>query len=203
MQGLAEQLYADFLKRLAAATASTVVSLSPTSRRPPAMPKVESGQAGQALRQESHSTIPREYIFATPRDLPLAFMHIDTQSGQRGRLSTRTTTKAFAEARRATLEAHWSSMPTVIVDFAQLESSGNSRFATSAEASATPEGGVSAAGTMLDRHDRARTPRSASVHADARFSRLNHALLRRGRVRRRQVGRFLRQRRPGQQPDRH
>jgi hypothetical protein len=78
------------------------------------------------------------------------------------------TTKAFAE-----LGVNTDALvlvPTVIVDFAQLESSGNSRFATSAEASATPKVGLGA--TMLVGMI-GQDFKIGFGASDARFSRLN------------------------------
>ncbi len=165
MQGLTEQLYADFLKRLAAA-GKTVVGLDEI-RKAPGYAKVEFAKADKPYVKSPFDD-PREYIFATPKDLPLAFMHFDTQLGNAGAFD-QNPTKAFAE-----LGVNTDALvlvPTVIVDFAQLESSGNSRFATSAEADAIPKVGLGA-GTMIVGMI-GQDFKIGFGASDARFSRLN------------------------------
>lgn len=164
MQGLAEQLHADFLKRLAA-NGKQVLSLA-DMKKSSGYPKIEPVKLDKPYVKSPFDDT-REFIFATPRELPLAFMHIDTHLGSAGPFD-QNTTKAFAEL-GATLDA-LVLIPTVIVDFAQLESSGNSRFATSAEASATPKVGISAATMLIGM-----IGKDAKIffHGDARFSRLN------------------------------
>jgi len=163
MQGLTEQLYADFLKRLAAG-GKQVVSID-EMRKSSGFPKIEPVKLDKPYVKSPFDD-PREFIFATPKELPLAFMHIDTHLGNAGAFD-QNTTKAFAEL-GATLNA-LVLIPTVIVDFAQLESSGNSRFATSAEANATPRIGISAATTLIGM-----IGKDAKIffHGDARFARL-------------------------------
>ena len=164
MQGLADQLYADFLKRLAAG-GKQVVSVD-AMRKSSGYPKIEPLKLDKPYVKSPFDD-PREFVFATPKDLPLAFMHIDTHLGNAGAFD-QNTTKAFAEL-GATLDA-LVLVPTVIVDFAQLESSGNSRFATSAEVSATPRVGISAASMLIGM-----VGKDAKIffHGDARFARLN------------------------------
>lgn len=163
MQGLTEQLYADFLKRLAAG-GKQVVSVD-EMRKSSGYPKIEPVKLDKPYVKSPFDDA-REFIFATPRELPLAFMHIDTHLGNAGAFD-QNTTKAFAEL-GATLDA-LVLIPTVIVDFAQLESSGNSRFATSAEANATPRIGISAATLLIGM-----IGKDAKIffHGDARFARL-------------------------------
>lgn len=164
MQGLAEQLYADFLKRLASG-GKQVVSID-EMKKSSGYPKIEPVKLDKPYVKSPFDD-PREFIFATPKELPLAFMHIDTHLGSAGPFD-QNTTKAFAEL-GATLDA-LVLIPTVIVDFAQLESSGNSRFATSAEASATPKIGISASTMLIGM-----IGKDAKIffHGDARFARLD------------------------------
>ncbi len=164
MQGLTEQLYADFLKRLAAG-GKQVVSVD-EMRKSSGFPKIEPVKLDKPYVKSPFDD-PREFIFATPKELPLAFMHIDTHLGNAGPFD-QNTTKAFAEL-GATLDA-LVLIPTVIVDFAQLESSGNSRFATSAEANATPRIGISAATMLIGMIGK---EVKIFFHGDARFARLD------------------------------
>ena len=165
MQGLTEQLYADFVKRLTAA-GKTVVSVDEI-KKASGYAKVEFVKLDKPYVKSPFDD-PREYVFATPKDLPLAFMHFDTQLGNAGAFD-QATTKAFAEigvnTNALVLE------PTVIIDVAQLESSGNSRFATSAEANAIPKVGLGA-GTMVVGMI-GQDFKIGFGASDARFSRLN------------------------------
>ena len=95
-------------------------------------------------------------------------MHFDTQLGNAGAFD-QATTKAFAEIGVNTNALVL--VPTVIIDFAQLESSGNSRFATSAEANAIPKVGLGA-GTMVVGMI-GQDFKIGFGASDARFSRLN------------------------------
>jgi hypothetical protein len=137
MQGLAEQLHADFLKRLAAG--KQVVSLD-EMKKSSGYPKIEPVKLDKPYvkspfddRASSSSPPPRSCRWPSCTSTPIW--------AARG-LSTRTPPRR-SPSLGATLDA-LVLIPTVIVDFAQLESSGNSRFATSAEASATPKVGISA-----------------------------------------------------------
>jgi hypothetical protein len=165
MQGLADQLHADFVKRLTAA-GKTVVSID-EMKKTAGYAKVEFVKLDKPYVKSPFDD-PREYIFATPKDLPLAFMHMDTQLGNAGAFD-QNTTKAFAE-----LGVNTNALvlvPTVIIDFAQLESSGNSRFATSAEASATPKVGLGATTLLVGMIGQ--DFKIGFGASDARFSRLN------------------------------
>jgi hypothetical protein len=101
--------------------------------------------------------------------LPLAFMHIDTHLGSAGAFRPERPPRRLPSW-RATLNA-LVLVPTVIIDFAQLESSGNSRFATSAEANAIPKVGLGA-GTMVVGMI-GQDFKIGFGASDARFSRLN------------------------------
>lgn len=143
MQGVAERLYADFIDRLKA-SGKEVVALD-------AIKQTAGFQKMKFLPQDKPYTAsptgdPREYVFATPQALPLAFMHIDTALGNAGPFD-QVNTKAIHEM-AANLDA-LALIPTVIVDFAQLESSGRSNFNSSAEADATPKLGLGA-GTQIE-----------------------------------------------------
>lgn len=164
MQGLSERLYADFVKRLTAAgkTVVPVQEMASSSGYPKIVPVKLDKPYSKSPMDDA-----REFLFATPQALPLAFMHIDTPLGNAGAFD-QNTTKAFAEL-GATLNA-LVLIPTVVVDFAQLESSGRSSFATTAQADALPKVGISA-GTMLI----GMIGKDAKIffHGDARFARLN------------------------------
>jgi hypothetical protein len=163
MQAITERLYTDFIARLKAA-GKDVVTLEEL--------KQSSGYAKMKFlpNDKPYTKSPfddgREFIFATPKELPLAFMHMDTHLGNSSPFE-QDTTKAIAEV-AAKLNAV-ALMPTVIIDFAELESSGNSRFATSASAEATPKVGI-AANTLLI----AMTGKDVKIFfaGDARFARL-------------------------------
>lgn len=164
MQGIAERLHGDFVARLQAA-GKEVLPLE-TLKQSSGYAKLKFLPADKPYSKSPFDDT-REYVFATPKSLPLAFMHIDTSLGNASPFDQENT-KAMAEI-AATLGAVVL-MPTVIVDFAQLESSGNSRFATSAEAAALPKVGI-AANTMLI----AMTGKDVKIFfaGDARFARLN------------------------------
>lgn len=143
MQGIADRLYADFIDRLKA-SGKEVISLDEVRQ-------TSGYQKMKFLPQDKPYTAsptgdPREYVFATPQALPLAFMHIDTALGNAGAFD-QVNTKAIHEM-AANLDA-LALIPTVIVDFAQLESSGRSNFSSSAEADATPKLGLGA-GTQIE-----------------------------------------------------
>lgn len=136
MQGVADRLYADFVDRLKAA-GKEVVPLD-TLKQSAGYAKIKFAPAEKPYTKSPFDD-PREYIFATPKDLPLAFMHLDTALGNAGPFD-QDTTKAIHEI-AAGLDA-LALLPTVVIDFAQLESSGRSNYATSAEAEATPRIGL-------------------------------------------------------------
>lgn len=136
MQGIADRLYTDFIDRLKAA-GKEVVSLE-AMKQSAGYAKIKFLPTDKPYTKSSIDD-PREYIFATPKTLPLAFMHLDTGLGNAGPFD-QDTTKAIHE-----LAAGFGAvalLPTVVIDFAQLESSGRSRFATTAEAEATPKVGL-------------------------------------------------------------
>ncbi|MFZ5502496.1 MAG: hypothetical protein ACOY3V_03025 [Pseudomonadota bacterium] len=142
MAGIADRMYADFIERLKA-SGKEVVSLDEM--------KQTSGYQklkflpGDKPYTSSPTGDPREYVFAAPAQLPLAFTSLDEPLGNAG-VFDQTGAKAIHEM-SASLDA-LTLIPTVIVDFAQLESSGRSNFGSNAEAEVTPKLGLGG-GTQL------------------------------------------------------
>lgn len=142
MQGIAERLHADFIARLKAAGKEVVSDAA--MRESAGFRKIEFLPRDKPY-VKSPMGDPREYIVVSPRALPLAFLHIDSNLGNAGPFD-QNTTKALHEA-AANLDAV-ALIPTLVIDFAELESSGRSNYRSGAHAEATPRVNLGV-GTML------------------------------------------------------
>lgn len=135
LQALTDQLYADFIARLQA-SGKQVVDVE-TLRRTAGYEKLKTVE--KLPYTTSPTGDPRNYVVLAPKALPLFFMHLDTHLGNAGPFE-QDGTKAVNEL-SARLDAV-ALVPTLIIDIAELESSGRSNFRSGAQAEVLPRLGV-------------------------------------------------------------
>jgi len=137
LQALTDQIHADFIARLRASGKEVIApdAISKTQ----GYEKLKRVAAAPYTTSPSMQGDPRDYIVLAPKGLPLFFMHIDSYIGNTGAFD-QDNTKAVAElAARLDAVAY---IPTLLIDIAELESSGRSNFRSGAEADVIPKLGV-------------------------------------------------------------
>ncbi len=135
LQALTNRLYADFMTRLRE-TGREIVPLEDMVRTP-GWARIK--QVTTSPYTTSPSGDPREYIVTAPREVPFFFINTDRHVGNVGALDQENI-KAIQEV-AARLDAIVY-LPTLLVDIAELESSGRSSFRSGAEADVHPKLGV-------------------------------------------------------------
>jgi len=137
LQGLTDRLYSDFVDRLKAAGREVIDPA--TLARTPGYAKLKPVATTPYTASPTMHGDPRDYIVLSARPLPLFFMHIDSYLGNAGAFDQEST-KAVHEI-AANLDAV-AFIPTLLIDIAELESSGRSNFRSGASADVIPKLGI-------------------------------------------------------------
>lgn len=136
LQALTDKLYADFVARLKSA-GKEVVSWDEVQKTP-GFEKIKFTEAKPYTKSPWASGDKRSYLVLTPTAMPLFFL--GGESHLSDRIVDLDTDRAVAEI-AARLDAI-ALIPTVLVDIAQIESSGRSVFRAGAEADVLPKLGI-------------------------------------------------------------
>lgn len=135
LQALTNRIHADFMERLRE-SGREIVPLEDMVKTP-GWSRIK--QVTASPYTTSPSGDPREYIVMAPKDMPFFFINTDRHVGNVSGLDQENI-KAIQEV-AARLDAIVY-MPTLLVDIAELESSGRSTFRAGAEADVHPKLGV-------------------------------------------------------------
>lgn len=137
LQALADRLHSDFIEQLRASGKQVVDTES--VRKTAGFEKLKTVEKTPYTTSPSMQGDPRNYIVVSPSKLPLFFMHLDTYLGNAGPFEQDSTKAVHELAAKLDAVAY---IPTLIVDIAQLESSGRSSFRAGANADVIPKLGV-------------------------------------------------------------